>query len=130
MSNSWNDKRPMSPHLQVWRWHPAMLGSILHRISSVICYIGFVKISFGLLILALTGKLPLEGVIYSPLGFIGLALFTFALVYLGLAQLCRLIWLRGKMLSPSLNNKLSLAMVLISVVLAIMVPLAVLGSIA
>jgi succinate dehydrogenase / fumarate reductase cytochrome b subunit len=25
--------RPLSPHLQVWRWGPAMLVSILHRVS-------------------------------------------------------------------------------------------------
>ncbi len=25
--------RPLSPHLQIWRWGPAMLTSILHRVS-------------------------------------------------------------------------------------------------
>lgn len=25
--------RPISPHLQIWKWGPAMLVSILHRIS-------------------------------------------------------------------------------------------------
>lgn len=25
--------RPLSPHLQIWRWGPAMLTSILHRLS-------------------------------------------------------------------------------------------------
>lgn len=25
--------RPLSPHLQIWRWGPAMLVSILHRIT-------------------------------------------------------------------------------------------------
>ena len=26
-------KRPLSPHLEIWRWGPAMLVSILHRIT-------------------------------------------------------------------------------------------------
>jgi succinate dehydrogenase / fumarate reductase cytochrome b subunit len=26
-------KRPLSPHLQIWRWGPAMAVSILHRVS-------------------------------------------------------------------------------------------------
>lgn len=26
-------KRPLSPHLQIWKWGPHMLVSILHRIS-------------------------------------------------------------------------------------------------
>ncbi|MGK4422526.1 succinate dehydrogenase, cytochrome b556 subunit, partial [Klebsiella pneumoniae] len=25
--------RPISPHLQIWRWGPAMLVSILHRVT-------------------------------------------------------------------------------------------------
>ena len=32
--------RPLSPHLQVWRWHVTMLGSILHRASGVALYAG------------------------------------------------------------------------------------------
>lgn len=27
------NNRPLSPHLQIWRWGPAMLVSILHRVS-------------------------------------------------------------------------------------------------
>lgn len=26
-------KRPLSPHLEIWRWGPAMLVSILHRVT-------------------------------------------------------------------------------------------------
>ncbi|OHB30837.1 MAG: succinate dehydrogenase, cytochrome b556 subunit [Phenylobacterium sp. RIFCSPHIGHO2_01_FULL_69_31] len=32
--------RPMSPHLQVWRWHVTMLTSILHRVTGVGLYLG------------------------------------------------------------------------------------------
>ncbi|HSJ77843.1 MAG TPA: succinate dehydrogenase, cytochrome b556 subunit [Erythrobacter sp.] len=28
-----NPARPLSPHLQIWRWGPHMLVSILHRVS-------------------------------------------------------------------------------------------------
>lgn len=28
-----NGSRPLSPHLQIWRWGPAMAVSILHRIT-------------------------------------------------------------------------------------------------
>jgi succinate dehydrogenase / fumarate reductase cytochrome b subunit len=27
--------RPLSPHLQIWRWGPGMLSSILHRVTGV-----------------------------------------------------------------------------------------------
>ena len=32
-SSSHNRGRPMSPHLSIWRWGPAMAVSILHRIA-------------------------------------------------------------------------------------------------
>lgn len=36
--------RPLSPHLQIWRWHVTMLGSILHRVSGVALYVGAVVV--------------------------------------------------------------------------------------
>src|SRR5207249_4504844 len=32
--------RPLSPHLQIWRWHVTMLTSILHRATGVALYGG------------------------------------------------------------------------------------------
>ena len=29
-------KRPLSPHLQIWRWGPHMLVSILHRVTGTV----------------------------------------------------------------------------------------------
>lgn len=33
MAQAGTRNRPLSPHLQIWRWGPAMLVSILHRVS-------------------------------------------------------------------------------------------------
>lgn len=33
-------QRPLSPHLQVWRWHITMFCSILHRATGVALYVG------------------------------------------------------------------------------------------
>jgi succinate dehydrogenase / fumarate reductase cytochrome b subunit len=30
--------RPLSPHVSVWRWHPTMAASILHRVTGVGLY--------------------------------------------------------------------------------------------
>ena len=118
MASQWNDKRPMSPHLQIWRWHPAMLSSILHRACAIISYIGLIIVALGVLALALTGKLPLEGLIFSPLGVIGLAVFGFAFIFMTLAQLRHAIWDRGAMMDPDKNNMLSYAMIGLSVLLS------------
>jgi len=32
--------RPLSPHLQVWRWHLTLFCSILHRATGVFLYLG------------------------------------------------------------------------------------------
>jgi len=121
MSGQWNDKRPMSPHLQIWKWHPAMLSSILHRASAIISYVGLIKVGIALFILALTGKLPLEGLIFSPLGAIGLFVFVFAFIFMALAQLRHAIWDRGAMMNPELNNTLSYVMIAAAIVLAALV---------
>ena len=118
MAAPWKDSRPMSPHLQIWRWHPAMLSSILHRACAIICYAGLIKVGLALLVLALTGKLPLEGLIFSPLGAIGLFVFLFAFIFMALAQLRHAIWDKGAMLDPDKNNMLSYVMILASVVIA------------
>jgi len=119
MASQWNDKRPMAPHLQIWRWHPAMLSSILHRASAIICYIGLIKVAVGLLLIALNGKLPLEGLIFSPLGAIGLFVFLFAFIFMALAQLRHAIWDKGAMMDPDKNNILSYLMIFAALVLAV-----------
>ncbi len=118
MSSSWNDKRPMSPHLQVWRWHPAMLSSILHRACAIACYVALLLVAIGLVVLALTGSLPLQGLIFGPLGMIGFAIFVFAFIFMALAQLRHAIWDKGAMMKPELNNLLSYAMIAVSALLA------------
>ena len=123
MASEWNDKRPMSPHLQIWRWHPAMLSSILHRACAIICYVALIIVGIGLLPLALNGSLPLAGLIFSPLGAFGLFVFLFAFIFMALAQLRHAIWDRGNMLDPDKNNRLSYIMIAVSVVLALIVTL-------
>ena len=118
MAAPWKDSRPMSPHLQIWRWHPAMLSSILHRACAIICYVAVIIVGLGVLALAMTQKLPLEGLIFSPLGAIGLFVFLFAFIFMALAQLRHAIWDKGAMLDPAKNNSLSYVMILVSLILA------------
>lgn len=32
--------RPLSPHLEIWRWGPGMLSSILHRVTGIGATVG------------------------------------------------------------------------------------------
>jgi succinate dehydrogenase / fumarate reductase cytochrome b subunit len=44
--------QPLSPHLQIWRWHITMWGSILHRVSGVGLYGGAILVALWLAALA------------------------------------------------------------------------------
>lgn len=118
MSSEWTDKRPMSPHLQVWRWHGAMMSSILHRASAIICYVALMIVAVGLVAVAITGAIPLPGLVFSPLGAIGLFVFLFAFFFMALAQLRHAIWNRGALFDPQMNNMLSYGMVVVALLFA------------
>ena len=50
-----NDSRnPLSPHVQIYRWHISSLLSITHRISGVINLLALIFILFWLLVLSAT----------------------------------------------------------------------------
>ncbi|NIJ69684.1 succinate dehydrogenase, cytochrome b556 subunit [Xanthomonas sp. 60] len=44
-------ERPLSPHLQVYRWQIQMVGSILHRATGIVLAVGALIIAGGLLAL-------------------------------------------------------------------------------
>ena len=53
-------ERPLSPHLQVWRWHVTLVASILHRATGVALYAGAVILAGWALALA-SGRDAYEG---------------------------------------------------------------------
>jgi succinate dehydrogenase / fumarate reductase cytochrome b subunit len=56
--------RPLSPHVQIWRWHVTMTASILHRAAGLLLYLGLLLLAGWALSLA-EGKTALTG--YSSL---------------------------------------------------------------
>lgn len=129
MSSEWNDTRPMAPHLQVWRWHGAMMSSIVHRASAIICYVALALVAIGVLVLSLTGSLPLAGLVFSPLGAIGLFVFLFAFIFMALAQLRHAVWNSGSFLKPELNNTVSYVMLAVAIVVSLVLTLAISGAV-
>ena len=78
-----NRERPLSPHLQVYRWQAQMTTSILHRASGVFLAIGALVFVYGLVSLA-TSKECWDGFlacITSPLGFVFLFAWSWAASY-------------------------------------------------
>ena len=48
-----DSKNPLSPHIQIYRWHISSLLSITHRISGVVNLLALILIFFWLVILSL-----------------------------------------------------------------------------
>jgi succinate dehydrogenase / fumarate reductase, cytochrome b subunit len=76
-------ERPLSPHLQIYRWYFTMALSIAHRITGVGLALGLVLFTWWLLALAsgLEAFAIVHGVMSSWLGVLILFLYTITLFY-------------------------------------------------
>ena len=78
-----SDHRPLSPHLQIYRWQITMALSILHRVTGVALALGTLLLVWWLLAAA-AGPGPyatVQAVIGSWLGRLLLLAWSFALFY-------------------------------------------------
>lgn len=89
--------RPLSPHLQVYRWQITMTMSILHRASGIVLSAGAFALAWWLLAVAAGGDTYARAAacLGSPLGIVALAGFSLALVYHLLNGVRHLLWDAG-----------------------------------
>jgi succinate dehydrogenase / fumarate reductase cytochrome b subunit len=75
--------RPLSPHLQVYRWQVQMATSILHRATGVILSVGALALVWGLTALAGGAErwAAFAACLGSPLGKLAMLGFSWALAY-------------------------------------------------
>ena len=87
-------ERPLSPHLQVYRWQITMTLSILHRATGVALAVGAFALAWWLVALAAGGETwdGFARVAASPFGTIAWLGFSFCLVYHLLNGLRHLLW--------------------------------------
>lgn len=122
-SSSGNDKRPLSPHLGVWRWHVTMATSIFHRASGVALYLGAIMLTAWLGALA-GGQEVYEnvmGLLTSPLGLLVLFGITAAACYHLANGIRHLVWDAGKGYSPKTSNASGWATIIFGAVGAVVV---------
>jgi succinate dehydrogenase / fumarate reductase cytochrome b subunit len=121
MAGSNAPERPISPHLQIYRWPLPMAMSILHRITGAGLYVGTLLMAwwviaagsgpnayatFGTFMGSFFGRLILFG-------------YTWALLHHMLGGIRHLIWDTGSGFEPNEREWLALATVLGSVTLTI-----------
>ncbi len=97
---------PLSPHLQVWRWHITMAASILTRATGVALYAGLLIVAWGVLALAsgadaYAAFLAIMGSILGRLVLFGI---TFSIFYHLAAGIRHLVWDFGKGFEPKTAN--------------------------
>jgi succinate dehydrogenase / fumarate reductase, cytochrome b subunit len=114
---------PLSPHMQVWRWHITMAASILTRFTGVALYGGFLIVALGALLLAtsadayndyvaLLGSLPGRFVLFG---------ITFSIFYHMAAGVRHLVWDFGKGFEPKTANMSAIICMAFGLVAAIVV---------
>ena len=89
-----DSKNPLSPHLQIYKWHISSLLSITHRISGVINLLALILIFFWLLFLSL-GEDNYELFLISINSFFGkfiLIGFTWSMSFHLLSGIRHLFW--------------------------------------
>ena len=89
-----DSKNPLSPHLQIYRWHVSSLLSITHRISGIINLFALILIFFWLLILSF-GESNYETFLLMINSFFGkfiLIGFTWSMCFQILSGIRHLVW--------------------------------------
>ena len=76
-------ERPLSPHLQVYRWQVQMVTSILHRATGIVLAVGMIGLVWGMLALAAGPErwAAFTACAGSPFGKIVLFGFSWALAF-------------------------------------------------
>jgi succinate dehydrogenase / fumarate reductase cytochrome b subunit len=91
-------RRPLSPHLQVYRWPVSMALSILHRVSGVALGVGTLLLTWWLVAAATSGDVAFDRAQWflgSPLGLLLLLGWSVALIFHFFSGIRHLIWDAG-----------------------------------
>ena len=89
-----DSKNPLSPHLQIYRWHISSLLSITHRIAGVVNLISLILIFFWLVVLSFSENnyelfLLLINSFFGKFILIG---FTWSMIFHMLSGIRHLFW--------------------------------------
>lgn len=116
-------QRPLSPHLQIWRWRLHMALSISHRATGMINAVGALVVVWGLTALA-SGPEYFDFFLDLALSIPG-RLVLFGLTFSAMLHLCtgirHLIMDTGRMFDLEANRKLGMAAVVAAIGLTLLV---------
>jgi succinate dehydrogenase / fumarate reductase cytochrome b subunit len=90
--------RPLSPHLQIWRWTPTMAASITHRATGLALYSGTILLAVWAFSAARGEAFfaPVGAFLASPIGVLILFGYAWALLFHSFNGLRHLYWDMGR----------------------------------
>ena len=114
-------KNPLSPHLQIYRWHISSLLSITHRIAGVVNLISLILIFFWLVVLSFSENnyelfLILINSFFGKFILIG---FTWSMVFHVLSGIRHLFWDLGYGFEIKTANISGIIVIISSLVLTV-----------
>ena len=115
--------RPMSPHLQVWRWHVTMATSILHRATGIALYVGALVVAGWVIALASGPDAfnAYRALLGSPLGILVMFGLTVAFLYHLANGVRHLVWDSGKGFEPKTADMTGWAAIAFGVVAGVLI---------
>jgi len=116
-------ERPLSPHVQVWRWHMTMLTSILHRVTGVALYVGaLILVAWAVSLAAGPDTYAtFKGVLGSPVGKLVMLGLTASALYHLANGVRHLFWDAGAGLDIKSANASAVAVFAFTVVATVVV---------
>jgi succinate dehydrogenase / fumarate reductase cytochrome b subunit len=123
-------KRPLSPHLQVWKWTLTMAMSILNRATGVANAVGLIALVWWLMAAASGPECYAKFMTFatSPLGLFMFIGWTFSLYLHMLGGIRHLIMDTGRLLTIKTADQSVIFILVASVVLTAVTWLTILGS--
>ena len=115
--------RPLSPHIQIYRWHLTMVMSIVHRVTGGALYFGTLLLALWLVALA-SGPGPFataQAIAGSWFGLVVLFGYSWALIHHMLGGLRYFVWDFGYALGKPARDRIAFANLVLSIALTLIV---------
>jgi succinate dehydrogenase / fumarate reductase cytochrome b subunit len=115
--------RPLSPHLQIYRWSWTMAMSIFHRITGGALYFGIALFAIWLVALASGPRAfeTVQGFFGSPLGLLILFGYTWVLLHHMIGGVRHLIWDFGHGMEPAQRINMARFTLVGSIILTVLI---------
>lgn len=115
--------RPLSPHLQIYRWTWTMAMSVVHRITGIGLYAGTALLAIWLLAMA-SGPEAYDRVSWffgTPIGLLLIFGYTWVLIHHMLGGIRHLVWDFGHGMEPGMRIQMARFTLFGSVVLTVLI---------